>query len=279
MNGWLGMIPTDQNASVVIADLMALFVIVGGRALGFVLIHPIFGKFGISFGLLRGSVMVAMTLPLLPLGASMAAADPQLLEPANMPFHLVREIIIGGILGLVTGIPFWAAIAAGEFLDMQRGAAMATETDATGEQVSISGNLFFLAAVLVLTAEGLLIPALFGPIIESYQVFPLFGQLAWPDIQQGGLVLGLLDDLFRAGLILAMPILIPLLLTELVIGISTKYMPQINATFLAMSAKQLVYLLMLVLFLPLLARYVLGLVGQEGFTAQSMTRFLEGIAR
>ena len=264
---------------VILADMMALFVIIGGRALGFVMIHPIFGRFGINFGLLRGSVIVAMTLPLLPTGAVMAAADPSLLEPGNMPFHMLREVIIGVILGLITGIPFWAAIAAGEILDTQRGASSATDTDPTGGQVAISGDFFFLVAVLLLTAEGLLIPAVFGPLLSSYQLFPLFGALAWPDPGQGHLLLALLDDLLRAGLILAMPILIPLLLTEVVIAISTRYMPQINPTFLSMSAKQVVYLLMLVFFMPLLGRYMLALVGHDSFGADALAKFLSGAIR
>lgn len=279
MNELLAAAGIEGNLGASLADLMALFLIVGARPLGFVLLHPVFGHYGINTGLLRGAVLVAMTFPVLPSASAAAMANPEMLSAGAIPFFMVRELIVGGLLGLICGVPFWIAIAAGEILDSQRGASMATLQDATGAQTSVSGMFFFLATILSLTASGLLIPALFGPLLRSYQLFPAPADFAFPDIAQGGAALGLLDDILRGGLILAFPILIPLLLTEVMIAISSKYMQQLNPVFMAMTVKQIVYVLLLVLYVPILARYVIGLGDQGRFSAEALARFLSGAAR
>ena len=261
-----------------LASLTVVLMLASARPLGFVMLQPIFGRFGISRGFLRGAVLVAMTAPVLPSAFALAQATPQITETANMPMLMLREIVIGAVLGVLTGIPFWAALAAGDFIDMQRGASMANIMDpGSSSESSVSGTFFFMVCVLVLAAEGVLFPTIFGPLMQSYAMFPIFDSFALPDPRQGELALRLLDQIMRAGLLLALPVLVPLLLAEMILVIGTKYMPQINAMFLAMSLKQIVHVLLLLIYTVILARYAMSQIGQGALGPDALTPFLKGI--
>ncbi|RMC34947.1 EscT/YscT/HrcT family type III secretion system export apparatus protein [Paracoccus alkanivorans] len=261
-----------------LAGVLLLLAIVGARPMGFVMLNPVFGRFGISSGLLRGAVMIALLSPVLPAAAVQAAENPLILSPTVVPGLILGELLIGALLGLLTGLPFWAALAAGDFIDNQRSAAMANLFDPqSSTESSITGTLLFLCCLLVLAAENVLFPVVFGPIMESYRLFPVMSGLSLPDPRQGALVLQLLDHLFRAGLLLALPIIIPLLLTELVLVVATKYMQQINAMFLAMSVKQAVNAVLMLIYATVLARYVMDEIGRGPFSAGALGPFLRGV--
>lgn len=260
-----------------LTPLLVMLAVIGARPMGFVMLHPIFGRFGISTGLLRGAVIVAMTAPVLPAAMAIAADRPEMLRPAAVPALVMAELFIGALLGLLTGIPFWAATAAGDFIDNQRSASMANLFDPqSSTESSVTGTFLILTCILVLAAEGVLFPTVFGPLMQSYGLFPPMAGLTLPDPAQAELALRLLDQILRAGLILALPVLIPLLLVELVIAIAVKYTQQINAMFLSMSVKQAVNALIMVVYAALLARYAVGQIGQGPFGADALSPFLQG---
>lgn len=270
----------DATGQSGVSGLAMILPMIAARSIGYVAVHPIFGRFGITNGFVRGAVILAMTIPVLPTALAQFAAAPETFTITSMPFAVLREMSIGALLGLICGLPFWAAQAAGDFIDMQRGAAMANIVDpASSGEVSVTGTFLVLACLLVLTASGALMPALFGPLLESYRVFPPFTPLAESIEARGALVLGLLDQLLRAGVVLALPVLIPLLLLEFVIGLATKYMPAINGQFLAMSAKQFIHVLLLLVYTAALAAYAMGAVGTGPFGPEALRAFIEPGAR
>lgn len=263
-----------------IRQLVTLLPLTAARPLGYILLLPIFGRFHLNVGYLRGALVVAMILPVLPGAIAAAQADPAMLSPGRLPALMMTEFLVGVILGLLAGLPLWAATAAGDFMDMQRGAQMAQIVDpGSADQQAITGTLLLLVCVLVLAAEGILVPALFGPVLDSYGVVPLFSPLPRLEPGQGALVLGLLDTLTRTGLILALPVLVPLLLIEIAVAVATKYIPQLNAMFLSMSIKQGVHSLLIVLYAALLASYAIRLSGAADLRPGALDAFISGAAR
>lgn len=258
-----------------LGGLGTMLPVMGARPVGYVLMHPIFGRFGVQSGFIRGAVMVAMLIPVLPMAIAQLQADPSAFAPARLPLAVLRELAIGALLGIICGLPFWAAQAAGDFIDQQRGAAMASIIDpGSGGEVSVTGTLLMLCCLLVLTASGALLPALFGPLMNSYAAFPVFTPLdTMPE--RGQLVLGLLDQLLRAGITLALPVIVPLLLIEFAIAVATKYMPSINGTFLAMSVKQAVHVVLLLVYAVILASYAVGVVGTGPFGPEALRAFVD----
>lgn len=257
--------------------LVTLLPLTAARPLGYILLLPLFGRFHLNVGYLRGALIVAMILPVLPAAIAAADTDPALLSPSRLPGLMVVEFLTGAILGLLTGLPLWAATAAGDFMDMQRGAQMAQLLDpGSADQQSVTGTLLLLVCVMVLAAKGMLIPALFGPVLDSYAVMPLFAPLPELVPGQGALALGLLDTLTRTGVILALPVLVPLLLIEVAVAVATKYIPQLNAMFLSMSIKQGVHTLLMILYAVLLAQYAIRLGDNEALRPDALGAFLSG---
>lgn len=81
------------------------------RAMGVVVITPAFNRLGLT-GMIRGCVAVAISIPMFfPVFEALTA----------MPEHgsvfiaglLIKEFLIGILIGLLFGIPFWAAEVAG----------------------------------------------------------------------------------------------------------------------------------------------------------------------
>lgn len=260
--------------------VVTLLPLTAARPLGFILLIPLFGRFHLNVGYLRGALVVALMLPVFPAALAAVAADPALLAVGRIPGMMAREFLIGALLGLLTGVPLWAVMAAGDYIDMQRGASMAQLFDpGSSDQLSVTGTLLLLVWLLVLAAEGVLIPALFGPVLDSYRVVPLFAPLAAVDPVQGQLALRLMDTLTRAGVVLALPVLVPLLLIEMAVAIATKYIPQLNAMFLSMSIKQAVATLLLVLYAVMLAGYAIRLGASADLRPGALSAFLAGAAQ
>jgi type III secretion protein T len=95
-----------------------------------------------------------------------------------------------------------------------------------------------------------LIEALF----RSYEVWPA-GKLV-PHLAAGAAthVLGLLDGILGAGLLLAAPLVVAMLIAELALGFINRFMPQLNVFDLSMSTKGLIQ----VIGLPVYAVFLIG---------------------
>lgn len=263
-----------------IRRLVTLLPATAARPMGYVLLLPLFARFHLNVGYLRGALIVAMILPVLPAAIAAAGADPAMLRPAALPGLMASEFLVGALLGLLAGLPLWAAVAAGDLIDMQRGAQMAQLIDpGSADQQSVTGTLLLLVCVMVLAANGALIPALFGPVLDSYKVVPLFSPLTAIEPAQGALALRLLDTLTRTGLTLALPVLVPLLLIEMAVAVAAKYVPQLNAMFLSMSIKQAVQALLMVLYAVLLASYAIRLSNADDLRPGALAAFVQGAAR
>ncbi|MDO5621566.1 MAG: flagellar biosynthetic protein FliR [Paracoccus sp. (in: a-proteobacteria)] len=254
--------------------MLILLVLVAARPLGFIALQPIFGRFKLNTGYLRGAVIVAMCCPVLPGALATLAADPGLASPDRIPGLIARELVVGALMGLLTGLPFWAAQTAGDLIDQQRSASMANLIDpGAGGEASVSGTFLMLVCLLVLAASGALTQALFGPLLRSYAVIGLFQPLPPVDARLAGQVLALLDHLLRSGVLLALPVVVPLLLTEIAIVVATKYMPQLNAMFLSMSVKQGVHVLLMLLGAVMLAGYAVTLLSSPALGPEALRGF------
>ena len=244
------------------------------RPFGFVLTCPIFNRFGLQAGIVRGAILVSLAIPVVPTVLTQIATSGAPPDLASLPLMMGRELGIGALLGLVIGIPFWAASAAGDYIDMQRGASMANLVDpGAGGETSVTGTLLFLCCVMWLIVAGVFIPAIFGPLYASYSVVPVLSPIELPGAERGVEALRLLSQLARGALVLALPVLVPLLLTEIVIAIGTKYVQQLNGMFIAMSVKQAVYAVLMLVYALTMVGYAMGALGSES-TLNGLRAFL-----
>jgi flagellar biosynthetic protein FliR len=161
---------------------------------------------------------------------------------------IVKEALIGAALGFLVALVFHAAASAGFLADTARGATNSQVlVPQTGAKSTALGALFFqLTLVLFISLGGhrLLLMA----IGSSYQALPID---VFPSTRSLGafalLCASLTGELILLAVSLAAPVIAALLLADLALGWVNRFAPQLNVFFLAMPAKALLGVAVLVL--------------------------------
>ncbi|MEM9280429.1 MAG: type III secretion system export apparatus subunit SctT [Verrucomicrobiota bacterium] len=222
------------------------------RLLTVFMIVPIFSE-GTIPGTIRRGLVLSIVLIIYPMVAPTLPEES--IPLIDLVALLVKEIIIGVFLGFFFSIPFRIAEGVGYLIDNQRGTGMASVFDpmAGGEVTPMGVLMLRMIIILFIASGGLLL--FFKAVLTSYQVYPVFSLV--PDFNPGMpvVMLGLLDKVMAAILILGAPILIAVFTSEFGLGLVNRFAPQLNVFFLAMPIKSAVALLMMVLFLPYLFDY------------------------
>ena len=142
---------------------------------------------------------------------------------------VLKEAIVGLVLGLVVYIVFSAVQIAGGFIDFQMGFAMANIVDPqTGAQSPLMGQFFNFLLLLVFLAinghhlvlDGIFYSYQFMPID---QFFPKFG-----DAESIEYIMKLFVAVFAIAFQMSAPIIATLFLVTLALGITGKTVPQLN---------------------------------------------------
>jgi type III secretion protein T len=248
------------------AEIYIIAIAVGIARVGAMLtVMPAFTRLGLT-GLVRGGTALAFSLPLIPIIVPTIALDT--MDFSQIAVILLKEVAVGMLIGLVLGIPIWAAEAAGEILDLQRGVTFAELVDPT---MTTHNNVLgtFLALVMVaLFFLGGGVALTLRTIYDSYSLWPLANMTPILSAEAGDILLSLLDDLMGLGLLLVAPIVLSLLLADLALALVARAAPHMNIFVLSLPVKNLAMAVLLVLYGAFLISYMkdnLGLLinGQE----------------
>ena len=200
-----------------------------------VLVLPVFTRAGLT-GLRRLAVALALSLPV---ARHLSGSIDQLLaaDPAWVVLLLTKEAVVGLLLGLGFGVPFWAATSMGDVLDLQRGSSMAYLTDPTAIDVaSMSGTFFELILVGLFYVGGgpdLMLQALY----ESYRLWPAFAALPPMSADTAPLVLGLIDRVMELALLLGGPLFVVLFMVEAAMALVARMAPQLHVFYVTLPVK------------------------------------------
>lgn len=170
--------------------------------------------------------------------------DPQTLTT------VVQELLVGAAIGFAVRLVFSAVEMAGEFIGLQMGLNFATFFDPTSNsQVSaVSRFLGNLTGLLFLAMNGHLLVVM--AVIKSYQVFPV-GQGILTTYERLGLYkLG--GEVFATAWWIAMPIIGLLMMVNAVMGVVSRYAPQLNIFAIGFPVTLAVGLIGLTIGLPML---------------------------
>ena len=244
------------------------FVLAPARVAPLLVVLPVFARVGLS-GFLRSSIALAMSLIMIPPLAATIAIDP----PAGIMLValMLKEAFIGLVIALLFGIIFWGFEAAGNILDFQRGASIATD-NINPDQPLVSGNFFGLVFGTFFILAGGLMTAL-GALYESHAIWPVtellpdFGDTTVP------FFLSLLDRILALGLVVAGPIIIIMFASEITLALLTRIAPQMNVFILALGVKSG----LMFLFLPLYIAFLLDRFGQEVEGLGTVKDMLQGV--
>jgi flagellar biosynthetic protein FliR len=207
----------------------ALWVLVLTRITGLLAAFPLLGaeQMPIQLRAAFAALLATLILPVLPVPTSVPSGIPALVG------LMASELAIGLLLGTVVAWILEAVSFAGALMDMQMGFSFVQLLDpATSQNASISGSLMMQMAALLVFVTGLHHQMIFA-LVDSYRVAPM-GQGV--PLQVMGLVL-LIGQLLAKGFQLAFPVLTVLFLLDLILGISGKFMPQLQLLQLSFPLK------------------------------------------
>lgn len=214
------------------------------RILALISTAPVVGNRSVPVRLKVG-LSVAITLLISPILGPM----PQI-EPGSVPglFVIAQQILIGAAMGLAMQIVFVAVELAGEVTGLQMGLGFASfydpirgsNTAVIAQYMNLVATLFFLAV------NGHLL--MISTLVDSFFAFPIGSQpmhaAGWlAPVSWGGRI-------FFAGLLLSLPLLGTLLITNMALGILTKAVPQLNLFAVGFPITLTVGMGMLTLSLP-----------------------------
>ncbi|MDO3410686.1 flagellar biosynthetic protein FliR [Saccharibacillus sp. CPCC 101409] len=190
---------------------------------------------------------------------------------------IVREVLIGLMLGYIAYLIITAIQTAGAIMDIQIGFGMATVFDpTTGAVTPLTGNFkYMIAMLLFLAMNGH--HRLLDAIVYSYNWVPLDNEL-FARIYDGSVsefVLKSLAASFLVAFQMAAPIMVSLFLTDVGLGFLAKTAPQFNIFVIGIPIKIIVGLILLLMLMPsltyifdhlfsLMAESMQGLLGTIG---------------
>jgi type III secretion protein T len=227
----------SQNDPAAMLSLMFLFL---GRMLPIISLCPFFGS-----RVLPHPVKVVFAISLF------AIFLPQLMSLTTTPLKfnlwlvlfLIKEILVGTLMGFMISIPFSIVQNAGMMIDHQRGGASLMVNDPTIQnQSSPLGTLFNLLLIFLffyIDGPFMVIDA----ISQSYDILPP-DQFLNPNFfrTDSRFVVDLIKVMGQVMIIstqLAAPALIMILMTDFFLGIANRLAPQVQITFLGMPLKSL----------------------------------------
>ncbi len=138
---------------------------------------------------------------------------------------LAEQMLIGYAMGFSLRLVFSAVDLAGNALSMQMGLGFATTYDPTSSSQTpvVSEFIGVLSLLVFLAIDGHLM--VLSTLLESFRVIPigvLPHKASWANLANAGAVI------FSSGLLLALPIVVTLLITNTAIAVLGRVAPQLN---------------------------------------------------
>lgn len=183
---------------------------------------------------------------------------------------IIKEILIGLVLGFAASLFFYVVYIAGSLMDMMIGLGIANIIDpVTGAQTPVLGNFkYYLAMLLFLAMNGH--HYLLLGIMNSYDWVPL--EYLWLEhIANGNVSSFLLQtfiQVFVLGFQMAAPVVVALFLVDLGLGMLAKSAPQFNIFVVGFPIKILTGFIVLLMTIPGLV-YLFNRLFELMFTAMN----------
>lgn len=165
---------------------------------------------------------------------------------------IIREVLIGLLMGFVAYLIFSVILTAGSFIDIQIGFGMANVLDPmTGASAPVLGNFKYIIATLVfLSINGH--HYLLDAVIRSYNWIPLSNDV-FQRIYRGGVtefLVSTFSQSFTLAFQMAAPLVVALFLTDVALGFLARTAPQFNVFVIGIPLKIIVGLVVLLLLIP-----------------------------
>lgn len=210
---------------------------------------PFFGQQFVQ-GVMR--MVIIFNLSLLVVPVTLAVIPHETISLVSLAGLLVKEALIGLVMGAVISVIFAAAESAGSILDFQRGASISQAFDpSTGESSTLLGILFAKIAVYVFFVGGGIF-AFLTIVYKSYTLWPIFSFFPHFSPYFATFILELADLVMKLAVLIAAPIFIVLFLAEFGLGLMNRFAPQLNVFSISMSVKSGLAAFIIIFYIPVL---------------------------
>jgi flagellar biosynthetic protein FliR len=236
-----------MEALVFSATSVQFFLLVFVRVLSTIAVMPFFGaapipvqiKVGLSFAL------AIIVFPLVPIDKTALAT----LHTVLFVVLVLKEIVIGLIVGFVSSLVFYALQFALYLISNEMGFSFVDTVDPmTESETTPFGQLMIMAFTVVFLCIGghyFLIMAL----RRSFEIIPLLGgkipagAVTWQFTK-------MITDIFIVGIKLAAPVVVTLFLTTIGLGVVSRTVPQMNVFFVGVPLKIVLGIYLTIFTLP-----------------------------
>jgi type III secretion protein T len=240
-----------------IFPFLAAWMIVGGRFLGFAIVFPLFSWLNLS-PVVRAAFAAAMATPI----AYQEWISPSFAKTLNAWDLLTltsKELFVGLLIGLLAGLPFWAAQNCGELIDTYRGSSAGNLFDPslTTETSELGAGLILVALAILIWSGGMF--DMLGQIYMTFQVWPAFSALPVLERSSALIVGGLVAKQLLMGVGFSAAIVMSLFAVDLALALMGRSTRQVQVFDISLVLKNLA----LVLLLPLIGGALVTIIARE----------------
>lgn len=171
------------------------------------------------------------------------------MEQLSVAAIVVKETVLGLMLGVPLAAPVWVMQSVGALADNQRGANAAQQvTPFSMADASLLGAALQQALIVVLAGTGILV-MIYLLLLQSFEVWPVM-KLA-PDLAPYGFDVAVanFDDWMAKAVLFAAPVVGVILLVDFTFALVSVFAPQLQAYFASMPVKSLAAIALLSVYL------------------------------
>lgn len=233
-----------ENMFNFLADSYELFLLVFIRASGIFLFSPLFSSQNIPNIFKTGFSLIFSLLLTLNLGIEYLGQ-----ANGNLIVLIVKELMVGVIIGYISYVFFSVFYILGQIVDMEIGFGMVNVIDPQNKiQIPVMGNFYYILALLIflsINGHHFIIKAL----VDSYKYIPIGGfDIGEATTKQ---LVDILANTFSLGFKIASPIVVIILLTDILLGILSRTIPQMNVFVVGLPLKIIAGMLIIAATIPI----------------------------
>ena len=182
--------------------------------------------------------------------------------PHNMPelaILILIEFFIGYLIGYIAEMIIQGVQVTGSILSIQMGLSMSQALDpVTGIQSTELSRIYVFLATLLFIGTGAY-QMLFTTVFSSFQAIPM-GAVPVFDANVVMTCCQLFSSMFRIGMGIALPVFAVLLTSDVLLGMMSKMMPQMNIYMVALPVKIYIGLFLTLAFLSAVTVFLQGVI-------------------
>jgi flagellar biosynthetic protein FliR len=215
------------------------------RITGFIFTAPFFSLKNVPFRVKTGlSIFLAAVL-----FYTVPYTTPEYDTEITFAVLIVKEALVGAIMGLFANIAYYILAFSGQMIDMDIGFSMVNEFDPTANiQTTITANLYGYLVILIMLITNLH-HFFLRAVIDSFKVIEL-GEASF-NTNLYKLMVKFIVDYFIIGFRIVLPVFAAILIVNTILAILSKIAPQMNMFIIGVQLKIFVGLIVLVVVIQM----------------------------